>query len=384
VNWYPWGTEAFARAEKLNKPILLSIGYASCHWCHVMEQESFEDEEIAKYINQHYVAIKVDREERPELDSIYMLTLQAFTGSGGWPITIWMTPQKKSFLARSYVPARDGDRGTKIGFLSMLKSMKVMYEKDYDRIIKTGDETTKLVVNSMQIPVDDRLPEAIFIDQVMEAFKRKFDNQYGGLKGKNKFPSHFPIEIMFRYFHQKNDKVILDMANKTLDNMAKGGLYDQVGGGFHRYSIDEKWLVPHFEKMLYDNAQMIDSYAWGYQISKKPFYRKIVEETYSFLQREMMNKDGAFYSSLDADSRGPTGELVEGHFYLWPYYELQKALTSSELKLFKRYFDVSKKGNYEGKNVLALKEPFKKIHQKNMDKILKNYSYLESMSLLQQ
>ncbi|TFG93975.1 MAG: thioredoxin domain-containing protein, partial [Myxococcales bacterium] len=255
VNWYPWGDEAFDTARRLGRPVLLSVGYSTCHWCHVMEEESFDDEEIARYINENYVIVKVDREERPDIDAIYMSAVQALTGSGGWPMTVWLTPDRKPFFGGTYFPARDGDRGAVIGFLTLLHKLKEAYVLQADKVSESSVRLTQAIRQRLAPdPGRKMLPDARVLEEAAAYYRSRYDSAHGGLAGAPKFPSSLPVRFLLRYHRRTRDAGILRMASETLQGMAAGGIHDQVGGGFHRYSTDAQWLVPHFEKMLYDNA----------------------------------------------------------------------------------------------------------------------------------
>ena len=260
VDWHAWGDEAFAEAKRLGRPVFLSVGYSTCHWCHVMEGESFEDEEIARFMNEHYVCIKVDREERPDVDAIYMTAVQALTGSGGWPMSVWLTPTREPFFGGTYFPPRDGARGASHGFLTLLGELHKTYKTDPDRVKKAAESLSEAVRHEMEAPGaggaagGGALPTAAPIATVVQYFKRVFDETHGGVRRAPKFPSNIPLRLLLRYHRRTGDAEALRMATVTLEKMAGGGMYDQIGGGFHRYSTDARWLVPHFEKMLYDNA----------------------------------------------------------------------------------------------------------------------------------
>lgn len=346
VNWYPWGDEAFEAAKKNNLPILLSVGYSTCHWCHVMEEESFEDEEIAKIINTSYIPIKIDREERPDLDAIYMAAVQALTGTGGWPMTLWLTPEKKPFYASTYLPPRNGDRGIKVGFLTLLLELKKVYDQGPEKIKNASTELTNIIKTQLEDNKLGEIPTTESINNALAFYTKNFDKAHGGLLGNPKFPSSLPIRLLL---HQNRNS----MAIKTLLKMSYGGIYDHIGGGFHRYSTDEKWLIPHFEKMLYDNAQLAMSYLDGYQVTKNKDLKQICIETLDYLLKDMKSEDGAFYSATDADSIGPTGKREEGYYFIWNYEELKKLLTKDEFVFFKTLYNVTPQGNFENnQNIL--------------------------------
>jgi len=352
VNWYPWGDEAFETAKKLNRPVLLSIGYSTCHWCHVMEEESFEDEEIAQYLNENYIAVKVDREERPDIDAIYMSAVQAITGRGGWPMTVWLTPDRKPFYGGTYFPARDGDRGAGVGFLTLLSKINESYHTRQDIVKSSGQQITQTIQQMLSPAGGGGLPSSDIFPRAIQYYKEHFDPVFGGISGAPKFPSSFPVRLLLRYYRRTGEEEILNMAKLTLEKMASGGIYDQVGGGFHRYSVDERWLVPHFEKMLYDNALLVMAYLEGFQVTGDEDFRQIVAETLRYIKRDMTSSEGAFYSATDADSLTPDGHQDEGYFFTWTPEELANVLDSEKLKTLTAYFPVSPNGNFEGRNIL--------------------------------
>jgi len=356
VNWYPWGDEAFETAKKLNRPVLLSVGYSTCHWCHVMEEESFEDEEIARYLNKNYIAIKVDREERPDIDAIYMSAVQALTGRGGWPMTVWLTPDRKPFYGGTYFPARDGDRGTGIGFLTLLKKVNEGYHTKQDIVVESSQQLTNAIQKMLSSETGDQLPVEDVLHKAINYYRDRFDPVYGGIKGNPKFPSSFPVRMLFRYYRRTGDNEILKIAKLTLDNMAAGGIYDHVGGGFHRYSTDEQWLVPHFEKMLYDNALLIMSYLEGYQITGDENLRQIAIDILRYVKRDMTSPDGAFYSATDADSLNQEDHLEEGYFFTWTPEELEEVLSKDQDRIVKEYYSVGFTPDFEGRHILNMIE----------------------------
>ena len=346
VDWYPWGEEALSRAEREDKPILLSIGYSACHWCHVMERECFENEEIARIMNENFVNIKVDREERPDLDAIYMDAVQAITGSGGWPLTVFLTPQLKPFYGGTYFPPED--RGGLPGFPRVLQTVAQAYRTRKGEVESAAAQIiaylNRSVEKSREIePLTEKMPGIAYT-----AIRASFDAQNGGFGSAPKFPQPMLLEFLLRQCCRTGDPLCILMVEHTLGRMAKGGIYDQIGGGFHRYSVDARWLVPHFEKMLYDNALLSRIYLHTYQATDKQIYRRIVEETLDYVLREMTDKDGGFYSSQDADSEG-----VEGKFYVWTPDEIMEALGKDEGELVTRYFGVTREGNFEGSNILS-------------------------------
>ncbi len=357
VNWYPWGNEAFEAAKKKGLPVLMSIGYSTCHWCHVMEEESFEDLEIAAYINAHYIAVKVDREERPDVDAIYMSAVQAMTGQGGWPMTVWLTPDRKPFYGGTYYPARDGDRGAAMGFLTLLQKIKEIYDRKPDAIRQTGTQLAG-IVQQMLAPVKSGAPPLEpALQTAMEHQKALYDKINGGVTGAPKFPSTLPVRLLLRYHRRTGDKDTLEMVETTLLKMAAGGLYDQAGGGFHRYSTDAGWLVPHFEKMLYDNALLIMAYLEGFQVTGNPAFKQVVAETLLYVQRDMTAPGGGFYSATDADSLTPDGEREEGYYFTWTPKELETTLGKKESAVVARYYNVTDTGNFEGRSILNIPAP---------------------------
>ena len=355
VNWYPWGDEAFATARKKNRPVLLSIGYSTCHWCHVMEEESFEDLEIAAYINANYVAVKVDREERPDVDAIYMSAVQAITGRGGWPMTVWLTPDRNPFYGGTYFPARDGDRGAPTGFLTLLQKIKAGYDRRPEAIRQAGAQLTDVIQRMLTPAKGGAPPLEPVLHEAIAHLKARFDEVNGGVVGAPKFPSTMPVRLLLRYHRRTGDKAVLGMVEKTLLKMANGGIYDQAGGGFHRYATDEKWLVPHFEKMLYDNALLAMAYLDGYQVTGNPIFQRVANETLLYIQRDMTSPEGGFYTATDADSLTPEGETEEGYYFTWTPGELESALGKRDAAIAARYYDVTASGNFEGRNILNLK-----------------------------
>jgi uncharacterized protein len=344
VDWYPWGAEALARARAENKPILLSIGYSACHWCHVMARESFEDPQTATLINRDFVAIKVDREERPDLDQVYMRAVQAMTGSGGWPMTVFLLPDGTPFFAGTYFPP--SDRFGMPSFMRVLTAVADAFTKRPLDVEETAAQVRDFLIRPSVPLATGELTPAL-LDEATARLERDFDPVHGGFGGAPKFPQPMLIEYLLRNHVRTGQATALEMAVQTLRAMAAGGLYDQLGGGFHRYSVDERWLVPHFEKMLYDNALLARVYLDAWQLTHDPAFRRVVEETLAFVQREMTSTEGGFYSSLDADSEGE-----EGRFYLWTPQELETALGVDEAGAFARAYDVTSGGNFEGRNIL--------------------------------
>ncbi len=356
VDWYPWSEEAFSRAEKEDKPVFLSIGYSTCHWCHVMERESFEDEEVAEILNENFVSIKVDREERPDVDKVYMKTCVLMTGSGGWPLTIITTPQKEPFFAGTYLPK--SGRGGMTGLVDLLRNIAGLWERDRNRLISTAENTTEYLVDYVGAKHrEEELTEIVF-DEAFIRLLDSFDQNNAGFGRSPKFPTPHNLLFLLRYWKRKGRQQALEMVEKTLQKMRLGGVFDQVGFGFHRYSTDSRWLVPHFEKMLYDQAMMAIAYIEAYQATGKEEYRKTAEEIFEYVLRDMQNPTGGFFSAEDADSEGQ-----EGKFYMWTMAEIEQVL-GENADLIIEVFNVSREGNYydeghkarTGKNILHFRE----------------------------
>lgn len=361
VDWYPWGEEALARAKAENKPILLSVGYSACHWCHVMERESFENEAIAALMNQHFVSIKVDREERPDIDSIYMDAVVALTGQGGWPMTVFLTPEGVPFYGGTYFPPVR--RYAQLpSFPELLEALADAYHNRPDEIEHNATQMKTYLQeqSGSQIESSGELLDPTMLDRAwyVEGVNREgkpvrtglsllFDRQEGGIGRAPKFPQPMTLDFVLRTYHRTKDPTALELLNLTLTKMAQGGMYDQLGGGFHRYSTDALWLAPHFEKMLYDNSQLSLLYLHAYQATGNEFYKKIAIETLDYVAREMTGPDGGFYSTQDADSEGE-----EGKFFVWSAAEISQALGPEDASIFSRYYDVTAKGNWEGHNIL--------------------------------
>ncbi len=347
VDWYPWGEEAFERARREDKPILLSIGYSACHWCHVMERESFENEEIARVMNEHFVNIKVDREERPDLDAIYMSAVQAMTGQGGWPLTVFLTPEGIPFYGGTYFPPVD--RHGLPAFPRVLRAVAEAYRTRRQEIEKVGREVLDHLraMNAWRSSDRDVTPE--LLEAAYRALTEQFDATYGGFGRAPKFPAPMVLEFLLRMYLRTGEADALKMVDHTLTRMARGGIYDHLGGGFHRYATDAQWLIPHFEKMLYDNALLAHAYLAAYHLTRNPLYREVVEETLHYVLREMTDPQGGFYATQDAESEGE-----EGRFYLWTPEEIRAVLGEREGEIVCRYFGVTEWGNFEGKNVLSV------------------------------
>ena len=347
VQWYPWSEEALSRAKKENKPILLSIGYSACHWCHVMERESFEDEGIAKLMNENFINIKVDREERPDLDSIYMTAVQLMTGRGGWPMTVFLTPDQVPFFCGTYFPPED--RYGMPGFRSVLLSITEAYREKKQMIVDSaGAFLVEMKKSGSFIESRQELDRSI-LERASSALIANYDSRDGGFGPAPKFPPSMALSYLMRSFQREGKPQYREIAEHTLTKMACGGMYDQVGGGFHRYSVDAQWLVPHFEKMLYDNALLSRAYLDAYLLMKDDFFLRIGQEVLDYVLREMTSPEGGFYSSQDADSEG-----MEGAFFLWTDREVRSLLGNEDAELFVRYFGITPEGNFEGKNILNI------------------------------
>ncbi len=346
VDWYPWGEEALEKARKENKPIFLSIGYSACHWCHVMERESFEDPEIAGILNRKFVSIKVDREERPDLDDIYMTAVQMLTGAGGWPMTVFLTPDLKPFFGGTYFPP--DEKYGRIGFKTLLNRLSEIWEQRRDEVKNSAEEITDALSRhaAMKVSSSGELNEKLLGHGVSQ-LEQEFDVRWGGFGDAPKFPPSSSLSVLLRRYKCTNESHLVEMTTRTLDRMAYGGLFDQLGGGFHRYSVDEQWLVPHFEKMLYDNALLAQAYLEAYQTTGNTFYVRIADQTLDYVLRDMTDKAGGFYSSEDADSDGS-----EGKFYIWTRKEIMDLLGPDEGDLVCEYFGVTDAGNFEGANIL--------------------------------
>jgi hypothetical protein len=348
VDWHPWGEAALMEARERDKPILLSVGYAACHWCHVMAYESFEDEVTAAIMNREFVNIKVDREERPDIDSIYMGAIQALNGQGGWPLTAFLTPEGKPFYGGTYFPPVP--RYGMPSFNQVLESVANAWQTRREEIENSANGITAHLSETPGLGQQASSPNEALFDQALEEILSQFDSEEGGFSDAPKFPPSMTIEFLLRMAVQQDDPMALHMAELTLAKMAKSGMFDQLGGGFARYSTDASWLVPHFEKMLYDNALLARAYLHAYQVTHNPLYRRIVEETLDFVAREMRQKSGGFYSSYDADSEG-----VEGKFYVWKANDVRQML-GEDAELFMARYGVSDDGNWEGDNILHIVE----------------------------
>ncbi len=344
VDWYPWGDEAFARARTENKPVLLSIGYSACHWCHVMERESFENPDIATLMNQRFVNVKVDREERPDVDDVYMRAVQLMVGRGGWPLTVFLTPEGRPFHGGTYFPPVD--RHGMPGFPRVLEAVSRAFHEQPHDVAKAVGQLVAGVQRSEEsagggVTLDPTLPR-----RAAEALVHHVDTLHGGLGGAPKFPHSRAFQLLLRQWRATGSRELLDAVTLTARRMAEGGIYDQIGGGFHRYSVDARWLVPHFEKMLYDNAEIPRLYIELFQVTGEAAYRRVVVDTLDYLLREMRHEGGGFYSATDADSEGE-----EGKFFVWTPAEVAGVVDAADVDLVCRYWDVTDEGNFEGKNI---------------------------------
>ena len=368
VDWYPWGREAFDKAKELDRPIFLSIGYSTCHWCHVMEHESFEDEQVAQLLNENYVSIKVDREELPEIDHVYMSVCQAMTGKGGWPLTIIMTPSKEPFFAGTYF-SKIGRFG-RPGMLELLPSISDSWENKREELLISAKKVNSFLLKSNKKVIGNDLDQSI-LDNAYAQFISNYDKINGGFSTQPKFPSAHNLIYLLRYHHMNGDSTSLMMVENTLQKMRLGGIFDHIGYGFHRYSTDKEWLVPHFEKMLYDQAMLTLAYTEAFQITDNQIYQSISEEILTYVSRDMTDKRGGFYSAEDADSEGE-----EGLFYLWTLEELQKIINEDDLSFLIDVYNLDSSGNFKdeatrqftGDNILHLKNP---INDKNKSKRIK-------------
>jgi uncharacterized protein YyaL (SSP411 family) len=349
VQWKPWSDTLFASATAADKPILLSIGYAACHWCHVMERESFEDEAVADYMNTHFINIKVDREERPDIDHIYMDALQAMTGSGGWPLNIFLLPNGQPFYGGTYFPPNAMQN--RASWMDVLKGVNAAFDSNREKLVEQATHLTAHLLQSNIKAQQSQESEVIATTEEFQMIAQRIlqnaDTQWGGFGASPKFPQTFSIQVLFRNYFQNKDQASIVHAIRSIDKMIQGGIYDHVGGGFSRYSVDAMWQAPHFEKMLYDNALILGTLAEAYQITKKPIYQDVIHATFTFLQRELFNGSGGYYAALDADSEG-----VEGKFYTWSYDELKAIITPEIFDAFIAYYQVTPNGNWEHTNIL--------------------------------
>lgn len=342
VDWNPWGEEALTKAKIENKPLFISIGYSTCHWCHVINRESFQDEEVAEILNKYFVPIKVDREERPDIDKVYMTFSEAMTGSGGWPLNILATPEGKPFFVGTYFPKNTKNRMT--GIIDLLNKIHRLWNKDQNKVLEESDYILEEVKRRYLTNSKGEIKTTVE-GKANEGLKRIFDEKNGGFGTRPKFPMPQYIWFLLNYGHNNNEMEAIKISEMTLEKMYKGGIFDHIGYGFYRYSVDEKWLIPHFEKMLYDNALLSIVYTKAYEITRKPIYKEITEKIYTFLVRDMLSMEGGFYSALDADSEGE-----EGKFYLFDYDEIINILGEEIGELYCKYYDITEEGNFEGSN----------------------------------
>ncbi len=344
VKWYPWGEEAFQKAKEENKPIFLSIGYSTCHWCHVMAHESFEDDEVAGLLNEAFICIKVDKEERPDIDTVYMTICQATTGHGGWPLTILMTPYQKPFYAATYIP-KHTQYGI-LGLMELLDQIAMKWAKNPASMLRTGDQIADIMKHEFEASSDSAKVTKDLIGLAVTQFNQSFDHDYGGFGNEPKFPTPHNLMFLLRYAKLEFDEKALFMVENSLMHMYRGGIYDHVGYGFSRYSTDARWLVPHFEKMLYDNAMLAITYTEAYQSTKNPIYKAVAEQILEYVRREMTDKEGGFYCAQDADSEG-----VEGKYYVFTPDEVTSVLGNDDGSFFCEYFNITKEGNFEGSSI---------------------------------
>jgi hypothetical protein len=347
VNWYPWGDEAFEEAARLSRPVLLSIGYSTCHWCHVMEEESFEDLAIAEAMNAHFIPIKVDREERPDVDAIYMSAVQAMTGGGGWPMTVALTPDRRPYFGGTYFPPRAGARGARVGFVELLARLSEVFQSEPE-LVEGNAATLSAAIKEAMTPVPHpALPSIEVVGEAVTALARRFDPHFGGFGSAPKFPRPAVFDLLLRVHARTGDPRVLDLVTRSLHAINRGGIHDQIGGGIHRYSTDERWLVPHFEKMLYDNAQLVVSLLDTFRASGDREFSAWAHETLAYVEREMLAPEGAFWSATDADSEGE-----EGTFFVWTKAEIESLLGPELAPIAIRSYGVTDRGNFERRNIL--------------------------------
>lgn len=370
VDWYPWGEEALQKAKEEDKPILVSIGYSACHWCHVMEHESFEDEETARVMNDNFINIKIDREERPDLDHIYMDAVQAIAGNGGWPLNVFLTPDRKPFYGGTYFPPQRAFN--RASWKEVLDGVSKLFKEKRNEVEAQADQLTEHIgrtainpsLKSFNLDINQEVFSKKQCDEIFSNIMKQADKKWGGFGNAPKFPQTFTVNYLLRYAHYSKNNEALQQACLSLDKMIQGGIYDQIAGGFARYSTDAEWLAPHFEKMLYDNALLLRTLSDAYQVTKNYGYKSVIEKTVEFIQRELSDEDGGFYSALDADSEG-----VEGKFYVWSYDEVNTIL-GEDATLFCEYYDVSQQGNWEHTNILRVLQPLNEFaKQRNLDPV---------------
>ena len=370
VNWYPWGSEALNLSKNENKPIFLSIGYSACHWCHVMEKESFENNKVANILNEHFISIKVDREERPDIDSIYMNAVQSMGINGGWPLSVFLTPECMPFYAGTYFPTND--RHGMPGFINILENIQKIYNSEFEKVNSIAKNVTE------HLQHDDNNTNGLINEGILhnafEILKNNFDDANGGFGTFPKFPQAMIYEFLLQYYSKYENTEALDMVEFTLSNIANGGIFDQIGGGFHRYSTDQKWLIPHFEKMLYDNALLVKLYLHLYQITGNSIFKNIIDKTLNFIENEMLDKNGGFYSSIDADTNN-----IEGEYFVWTKKELTNIFDNNDLNLICDFFGIKENGNFEGSNVLHLPINEKEFLEKHNIKSSKIESLIQKL-----
>ncbi len=357
VDWYPWGPAAFAAAKRQNKLIFLSIGYSACHWCHVMQKEDFENPQVAALLNKSYIPVLVDREERPDIDNEYMAVCEMLTGGGGWPLLVILTPDRQPFFASTYIPRESS--GGHVGMLELLPKIEMSWKSNPDKITRNGEKLSSALARALVQDSPGGAPGRNTLDEAYHQLASAFDGRHGGFGGAPKFPPDLDLLFLLRYWKRSGDARALSMVEKTLDAMREGGIFDQVGFGFHRYSTDADWHVPHFEKMLYDQALIALAYTEAYQATRQERFRKTAEETFTYVERVLTSSEGAFYDSEDADSAGG-----EGRFYLWTEEQIRQALSPAEADLVLKVFDTSRKGNFQeagqGENILYFRTPLEK------------------------
>jgi uncharacterized protein YyaL (SSP411 family) len=361
VNWYSWGDEAFEAAKRLNRPVLVSIGYSTCHWCHVMEEESFDDPDVAEILNANFIAIKVDRESRPDVDAIYMSAIHALGQRGGWPLNVWVTPDKKPFYAGTYFPPRSS-RG-RPSFTTALNAISDRWKQEPAALEQIGAQLEEAVSRSLasDAPTSTREIDANVLERAYRTTVGRIDRTWGGIGERTKFPSSTPLRFLLRYHRRTGDAAALRLAILTLEKMASGGIYDQAGGGFHRYSTDRRWLVPHFEKMLYDNALMVPAYLEASQITGWNDLGMIARDIVDYVLREMTSPEGGFYSATDADSANPEGEFEEGWYFTWTTSELETVLGKRRGQIVSTWYGATAGGNFEGRNILHVSRPYAEV-----------------------
>ena len=371
VNWYPWGSEALDLSKNENKPIFLSIGYSACHWCHVMEKESFENNKVANILNEHFISIKVDREERPDIDSIYMNAVQSMGINGGWPLSVFLTPECMPFYAGTYFPTND--RHGMPGFINILENIQKIYNSEFEKVNSIAKNVTEHLQHDDDNNTNGLINEGI-LHNAFEILKNNFDDANGGFGTFPKFPQAMIYEFLLQYYSKYENTEALDMVEFTLSNIANGGIFDQIGGGFHRYSTDQKWLIPHFEKMLYDNALLVKLYLHLYQITGNSIFKNIIDKTLNFIENEMLDKNGGFYSSIDADTNN-----IEGEYFVWTKKELTNIFDNNDLNLICDFFGIKENGNFEGSNVLHLPINEKEFLEKHNIKSSKIESLIQKL-----